>query len=545
MQPASCPPTAPLRYASPLPSSPVHPNGEQKVHSSQPARSQVSPSTLIHSDGAQVQRAKIRLASAFFAYFVLGWGDGVTGTLLPYFKKDLHLSFLLSSLFWAASATGYALGTISIEHVTRILGRVRFPTNRVPSVVAFPLCARKAGPHSPEKETAVIGFSRSQSRFYTMVLASVLHAVFFVLMGSKRGFASMMIAYVISAFARSFISGTRCSAIINVYVPSVSKGGLGYLYGFTSVGGFAAPLVCQSIIATGIRWANFYFGSLVLSALNTSFIIYAFWPTSQELEGDAELAWKLYQTVARRPDAASSIRPSTQASPTSSTAPILRKRDILATWITLLPQSHNLGLAYTAALRHLQTWTAAVFSLIYTGSESTTQGFIVVYLLNTRHANPKTAGYVTSGFWGGMALSRFLWGYLGHLISFRQRKWIVQACMYVTISTDSFVMHLLILLIPSFVENAISTAIVGAVYGPIFPANLASARDLLPAEVHLVSLAVIAACASFGAALFPFIAGLLSSTVGAQTFPYITISQTVAMFCIWFLLPSRLPASQP
>lgn len=52
-------------------------------------------------------------------------------------------------------------------------------------------------------------------------------------------------------------------------------------------------------------------------------------------------------------------------------------------------------------------------------------------------------------------------------------------------------MHLLILLVPSFVENAISTAVIGAVYGPVFPSNLDSARDLLPTEVHLVSLAVM------------------------------------------------------
>lgn len=52
-------------------------------------------------------------------------------------------------------------------------------------------------------------------------------------------------------------------------------------------------------------------------------------------------------------------------------------------------------------------------------------------------------------------------------------------------------MHLLILLVPSFVENAVSTAIIGAVYGPIFPSSLDSARDLLPAELHLVSLAIM------------------------------------------------------
>ena len=52
-------------------------------------------------------------------------------------------------------------------------------------------------------------------------------------------------------------------------------------------------------------------------------------------------------------------------------------------------------------------------------------------------------------------------------------------------------MHLLIWFVPSFVENAFSTAVVGFVYGPIYPSNLGTARDLLPPEVHLVSLAIV------------------------------------------------------
>ncbi|CDO72449.1 hypothetical protein BN946_scf184977.g150 [Trametes cinnabarina] len=323
---------------------------------------------------------------------------------------------------------------------------------------------------STAEEPFIVAYSKSRSRFYTMLCASVLHAIFFIIMGTKSGFPSMMVAYVISAFARSFIS---------------------------AVGGFAAPLVCQSIVATGIRWANFYYGSLVLSAVNISFILYAFWPIEAELRTDAELAWKLLSATSDASDAPSSeaVEPQSPSS-AGGTAPVLGKASVLG------PRSthHSCCMkgeanqqsdwsAYKAALTHLQTWTSALFALIYTGSESATQGFIVVYLLAVRNANPNTVGYVTSGFWGGMALSRFIWGYLGSFITFRRRKWIVQAC--IVFPVIAFAMNLLILLVPSFIENAISTAVIGTVYGPIFPANLASARDLLPAELHMVSLAIM------------------------------------------------------
>ncbi|KAI0762624.1 MFS general substrate transporter [Fomes fomentarius] len=473
----------------------------------------------IRVDIPQYEQWKIRLTSAFFALFVLGWGDGVTGTLLPYFKNDFDLSFMTSSLLFVASAAGYSCGTISVEFITRFLGQGRFFATKAPSVLSSPW---SFGRKNQEGITTVVGFSSSRCRFLTLVLASIAHSTFFMIMGTKSGFPSMLVAYALSAFSRSFILGT------NVYVSTVSKRGLGYMYGSWAVGAFGAPLVCQSIIATGIRWANFYFGSLVLSALNTSFLTYAFMPTRNELQRDADFAWSLLRSSPPSPDVASAFTVGdSQPSPAHSTAPVLQKRESAG------PRSKQ---PYSIALRKPKLWASAIFSMLYTGSESSTQGFIVIYLLNMRAANPNTVGYVTSGFWAGMAISRFVWGYMGSIVTFRQRKWIVQGCILIAAC-----MHLLIWFVPSCIENAVSAAVVGLVYGPIYPANIGIARDLLPTEVHLVSLAIVAAFGSFGAALFPFITGTLLTAVGPRTLPYITISQCVAMFALWTSFPSHPP----
>ncbi|KAI0735416.1 MFS general substrate transporter [Earliella scabrosa] len=490
-----------------------------------------SPSNTI-PDALQHEQWKLRLTSAFCALFVLGWGDGVTGTLLPYFKNDFNLSFMTSSLLFVTSAMGYALGTISIEFITRFLGRGRFSASRTPTVFSLPWSpARSPKSHLREEDSSIIGFSTSRCRFFTLVLASILHSTFFMIMGSRSGFPSMLVAYAVSAFSRSFILG------INVYVSMVSKRGLGYMYGSWALGAFCAPLVCQSIVATGIRWANFYFGSLVIASLNISFLIYAFKPTLSELQRDADFAWSLLRSSPPTPDVASAVTPT---SPTHSIAPVLQRKDSIGPRSTLPPFLVDVCdmtiAAYSVALRKPKLWASAIFSMLYTGSESSTQGFIVIYLLNIRGANPNTVGYVTSGFWAGMAISRFLWGYLGSIVTFRQRKWIIQGCIFI-----AFCMHLLIWFVPSFIENAVSAAVVGLVYGPIYPANIGIARDLLPAEVHLVSLAIVAAFGSFGAALFPFITGTLSTAVGPHTLPYITVSQCVVMFGLWTLFPSQLP----
>lgn len=55
-------------------------------------------------------------------------------------------------------------------------------------------------------------------------------------------------------------------------------------------GAFAGPLVCQSILAKGVPWENFYLGSLVLSAINTTLLTYAFRPTKAEYTEERQAA---------------------------------------------------------------------------------------------------------------------------------------------------------------------------------------------------------------------------------------------------------------
>lgn len=53
---------------------------------------------------------------------------------------------------------------------------------------------------------------------------------------------------------------------------------------FIGLGGVASPIICQLLISSGVSWGYFYYGSLVLSVLNTCLAFHAFRPTRQELE---------------------------------------------------------------------------------------------------------------------------------------------------------------------------------------------------------------------------------------------------------------------
>lgn len=49
----------------------------------------------------------------------------------------------------------------------------------------------------------------------------------------------------------------------------------------TGFGGVVSPLVCQALVANGTPWFHFYFGSLVLSTVNVSFLTITFKPTTK------------------------------------------------------------------------------------------------------------------------------------------------------------------------------------------------------------------------------------------------------------------------
>ena len=59
---------------------------------------------------------------------------------------------------------------------------------------------------------------------------------------------------------------------------------------YSGLGSVISPLVCQSIIATGVPWYRFYYGSLVLSGLNVLFLFTTFKPTAREAFRDRQTA---------------------------------------------------------------------------------------------------------------------------------------------------------------------------------------------------------------------------------------------------------------
>ncbi|GLB36387.1 hypothetical protein LshimejAT787_0306750 [Lyophyllum shimeji] len=348
---------------------------------------------------SELERLKWRLTAGFFSYFLCGWGDGVTGTVLPYFTTAFHLNTMTSSLFFAGSTLGFFSGTLVVEPLMNFLGRCSSerPNNSlIPHVPWVSKCCTGKKVHGSRH-------SASQARHLVVVISSVLHACHFVMIGSKGGYAATFMAYAVAAFSRALLT-----ASLNAYFASGPQQALGYSYGLWSLGGVLSPILCQTLISSSIPWVRFYFGSLVLSGINAALLYFAFKPTARENSRE----WREF-----------TVETSKIVSPLSTPT----DEDGKPTWQTtqVAPQSSTLRLA----LSLLYVWTISLLGMLYCGSETTTQGLMVTYLLGTRRANPKTVGYVTSGFWGGITIGRFTWGYLVPRLSFTQRKFTILGCL--------------------------------------------------------------------------------------------------------------------
>ncbi|PPR07674.1 hypothetical protein CVT24_003817 [Panaeolus cyanescens] len=450
----------------------------------------------------KMERLKWRLASGYFAYFMCGWGDGVTGTVLPYFMKEFHISSQMTSLLYVGSTLGFIFGTLLVEKINKKLGTFDFSrstTAWIPRLQSLSfLRLQKTDPQS-------IGYSHCQARIIGLFISSILHGTFFVIMASKGGFAALFCAYVVAAFARSILT-----AALNEYFASGPKSAISVSFAFWSIGGIASPLVCQAMMAIGIPWFKFYYGSLILSGLNVIFLVLTFRTTQMEFAYDRARALAV-----------------SRADSSVASTPIQEKCD---KWepSTLSPQQESSGRppnALRLALCSPYQWAVQVFSMLYCGCETTTQCFMVTYLLATRNANPNTAGYVTAGFWGGITIGRLVWGhYTSRFLS---------KCLGLALQITIWVVN-------SNVQNAVAASVIGALYGPLFPACLTLANDLLPGEIRMVSMALISAFASIGAALFPFVAGTVASSQGIHTLTYVTVPLAAGISVFWALFPSKI-----
>jgi len=70
-----------------------------------------------------------------------------------------------------------------------------------------------------------------------------------------------------------------------------------FILGF---GGVISPLICQTLVAAGVPWKQFYFWTLVLSGFNTGLLSLTFKPTKKEWKRERDQSHRQNISLTRR-----------------------------------------------------------------------------------------------------------------------------------------------------------------------------------------------------------------------------------------------------
>lgn len=275
----------------------------------------------------------------------------------------------------------------------------------------------------------------------------------------------------------------------NTFVSSVSAHAhrwLGFIHAMYGLGCLVSPFVATAVASStsNSRWTLFYLFPMGLSMLNVSLVIVAFWGEiglvkrgQVEGEGRSRLAMKEVRMM-------------------------MKVRNI---------------------------WLISLFFFFHLGVGMTAGGWVVQYLVQVRHGNLSTMGYVPSGFYGGICLGRLLLAEPTYRYGeFRMLLLYTALC---------FALQLVFWLVPNIVSSAVAFCLMGFLLGPFFAAGISVASRLLPKHNQPAALGLIFVTAQAGGAIFPSLIGLIATHAGVKVLQPIVAGLIVIMGITWALVP--------
>ncbi|KAI0750141.1 MFS general substrate transporter [Daedaleopsis nitida] len=185
---------------------------------------------------------------------------------------------------------------------------------------------------------------------------------------------------------------------------------------------------------------------------------------------------------------------------------------------------------YKEIFRIREVHFLAIWALIYIGTEVTIGGWTVTYIQRERNGN-SSAGYISSGFFGGLMMGRILLLWLNRKIG--------ECRVFFLYAIIAILLEVTVWAVPSLVENAVAVAFVGLVLGPMYPIMMNHASSILPHWLFTGCVGYIASIGQTGSAVLPFLTGLLASKFGIVSLQPFIVSMMSALIVIWAVIPTR------
>ncbi|KAJ9138121.1 Bypass of stop codon protein 6 [Pleurostoma richardsiae] len=326
-------------------------------------------------------------------------------------------------------------------------------------------------------------------RAKSLALAELLMVGGYIPVVCSAPFPVIVVAY--------FFIGLGMSVTIamgNVFCGSLHNGTtmLGAMHGSYGIGGIVGPLIATAIVTIGhASWARYYLITLGLAVINCGFAAYVFWGYEKDMSRQALISQPSLDRVSS-------------------------------------PRARLAGM-FTAFSSRV-VLLGALFIFAYQGAEVSISGWVISFLINTRKGDPSSVGYVTSGFWAGITIGRFVLAAPAHRIG--EKVFVYGLVIGATI------FEILVWWVPNVIGDAISVAIVGLLLGPVYPCAAAVFMRTMSRSEQITGLGVISAFGSSGGAAAPFTTGILAQAVGTFVLHPVAIALFAVMLICWYGLPS-------
>ncbi|TWU72322.1 hypothetical protein ED733_000817 [Metarhizium rileyi] len=310
------------------------------------------------------------------------------------------------------------------------------------------------------------------------------HAAAYIIIALHPPYVVLVFAFILAGFGNGL-----ADAAWNAWVGNLANSSelLGFLHAFYGVGGTVSPTVATALITkANLEWYSFYYIMIGLAGVEIITLASAFWTSSGP---EYRRLHKMNESKARMG---------------------------LSEALFQMPSARV-------------TWVAALFLLCYVGVEVALGGWIVTFMLRVRHGEAFASGMSAVGFWLGITVGRAVLGFVTPRVGVK-----LSSALYIAAAGA---LELIFWLVPQFYVSAVAVAFQGFFLGPLFPNAVLVASMLLPRQHHVVVIGFAAAFGGCGAAILPFLTGILAQAKGPMVLQPIVLALLAIMLGIWLCFP--------
>lgn len=429
----------------------------------------------------------------FLVMFLAGWNDGSQGPLLPSLQRYYGINYFVVSLIWMFNALGFFFAGLSNVYLTDWFGfGIVCPLGSGMQVLAYVLMCW-GGPYP-------------------------LFCFAFVLNGFGLGLQDAQVNTLASRLPR------HASTIMFL------------LHAMYGLGATVAPLVSTQFVKSLDSHVYYYYCvslGLAFFTMSTLILVFGLRTEDQILGPRAE---EPEPTASADPTGTATASGTDAVAPNTSTLAAhpaeTGATDAEAGRISekqpaggANPTSNN---KMKLLLRTPSVYMMCFFMLFYVGVEVAIGGWATSFIIDERGGDD-SAGYVTSGYFGGITIGRVI------LIPVTKALGLSNSIFVYTLI--SIALEVVIWTTHSIVGNAVVFAIIGILLGPMYPIVMVVVGRIIPDRLQGGAIGLIASLGQVGSAIIPFMTGGVAQHTGIWVLQPLMLSLMAGWLVFWIFVP--------